>query len=122
MSTARAPGHVRLATPADAAAVAAIYAPIVGATTISFETEPPPPAVMAERIQETLTRYPWIVCENERGIQGYAYATAHRSRTAYQWAVEVSVYVGASSQRRGIGRRLYSALLRLLVQQGFVHA
>lgn len=112
---------VRLATPDDAASVAAIYEPVVQESAISFETEPPDVAEMRGRIEETLPAYPWLVCEGD-GVMGYAYAGPHRSRDAYRWSVDVSVYVAAAARRRGVGSALYESLFALLRSQGFVNA
>ncbi|RYG48902.1 N-acetyltransferase family protein [bacterium] len=114
--------HVRLATPGDAAEIAAIYAPFVRDTPISFETVPPTAEEMAERIQKTLETYPWLVLEDEGQIRGYAYAGAYRARAAYIWSVDVAIYVHPDAKRSGVGRRLYNALFDILRAQGFVNA
>lgn len=113
---------LRLATPTDAAAIAAIYAPIVQDTGISFELTPPSEAEMRARVVKTLGQYPWLVCEDAGEVLGYAYASPHRSRAAYQWSAEVSVYVAAAARRRGVGRALYTALFATLKIQGYVNA
>lgn len=113
---------IRLATPADAAPILAIYTPIVRETVISFELEPPTLAEMEQRISQTLLRWPWLVAEDESGVVGYAYASRHRTRAAYQWSVDVSAYVRPDQHRRGIGRFLYTVLLRLLPLQGYYNA
>ncbi|WP_266076823.1 arsinothricin resistance N-acetyltransferase ArsN1 family B [Haladaptatus caseinilyticus] len=113
---------VRSVTVEDAPQIAAIYDPIVRDTVISFETDPPDDAEMADRIRKTLPTYPWLVCEHDDSILGYAYAGAHRSRDAYRWSVDVSVYVHADYRRSGIGRGLYESLLALLRKQGFYNA
>ena len=103
----------------DAAACVAIYAPYVEAGATSFEEEPPAPSSFAERIAQISTTYPWLVGELEGEIVGYAYACPHRSRPAYRWAVETSVYVAAGQQRRGHGRALYAELVERLRRQRF---
>lgn len=113
---------LRLATPADAATIAAIYAPYVTGTAASFEMEPPEAVEMARRIGDIGERYPWLIEERGGVMTGYAYATRHRPRHAYRWCTEVSVYVRPSNQRNGAGRRLYTLLLDLLRLQGFVNA
>ena len=113
---------IRLATEYDAAALQAIYAPYVRQTVISFELEPPDVNEMRGRIHKTLTLFPWLVCEDDGRILGYAYASKHRERSAYQWSVDVSVYVTQGVHRRGIGSTLYKALFMLLRQQGFYNA
>ena len=95
---------IRLATAADAPAVAAIYAPVVASTAISFEVEPPAAEEMAARIAAVLERTPWLVCDRGNGVVGFAYATKHRERAAYRWGVDVSVYVADSARRSGIGK------------------
>ncbi|MEO0558438.1 MAG: arsinothricin resistance N-acetyltransferase ArsN1 family B [Bacteroidota bacterium] len=114
--------RIRLASSTDAPAIAAIYAPVVRETTISFETEPPDADEMAERIAKVLPRHPWLVAEVDGQVIGYAYAGAHRSRAAYQWSVEPSVYVAEDARRTGVARRLYTALFAVLRAQGFVRA
>jgi L-amino acid N-acyltransferase YncA len=113
---------IRLATPHDATGVQAIYAPVVRETAISFELEPPTVEDMQQRIAKTLERMPWLVCEHRGEILGYAYASPHRVRAAYQWSVDVSVYIQAQARRSGVGRGLYRSLFALLVLQGYYHA
>lgn len=110
---------IRLAEPGDAAAMAAIYAPIVRDTAITFETTAPDTAAFERRIQATLPRFPWFVLEVAGVVQGYAYAGPHRTRAAYAWSVETSVYVAAPARGQGVGRRLYATLLEELTAQGF---
>jgi len=114
--------RLRLAREADAPAVRAIYAPIVTETTTSFEAEPPSVEEVARRIRTTLATHPWLVAEIGGAVVGYAYAGPHRSRTAYQWSTEVSVYVHADARRRGVARALYLALFEVLRLQGYVNA
>jgi|SRR6185312_14258071 len=113
---------IRLATLADASAVAAIYRPYVEDTVISFELMPPSETMMRERMAKVLARLPWLVCERDGALVGYAYASPHHDRAAYQWSVDVSVYLRPGLQRRGLGRALYSDLFTLLVQQGYYTA
>lgn len=113
---------IRLATVTDAAAIRDIYAPIVFETHISFEQVVPAAAEIAARVQNTLAQHPWLVCELDGRLAGYAYASAFRSRAAYQWTTETTVYVHSSFQRRGIARALYTSLLALLRDQGYVTA
>ncbi|HEX6287783.1 MAG TPA: arsinothricin resistance N-acetyltransferase ArsN1 family B [Herpetosiphonaceae bacterium] len=113
---------IRLATPEDAEQMLAIYAPLVATTSISFELEPPTIDQMRQRIRETLERWPWVSCEDQEAIVGYAYAGQHRRRAAYQWSVDVSVYVHERARRMGIGQALYTSLFNILVLQGFYNA
>jgi L-amino acid N-acyltransferase YncA len=109
---------IRHADPAaDAEACAEIYAPYVTAGVASFEDEAPGAAEMERRIATTSQRYPWLVAERDGAIAGYAYGTVHRTRRAYRWVVEVTVYVDARRHRTGVGRGLYQALLPLLARQ-----
>lgn len=114
--------QVRCAVDKDASAVRAIYAPIVNDTAISFEYEAPTVQQMRQRIAEIIQNYPFLVFERDGKVLGYAYATAHRKREAYRWAVEVSVFVDHRHRRSGIGRALYTALLAILRLQGFCQA
>jgi L-amino acid N-acyltransferase YncA len=113
---------IRLATERDTEQIAAIYAPNVTDTIISFESEPPSADEMRRRIEGTLERYPWLVCERQGRVLGYAYAGAHGSRAAYRWSVDVSVYVHEEVHRRGVGRALYGSLFAALDLQGFYNA
>ncbi len=110
---------VRIATPEDGAAFAAIYAPIVASTPISFETEPPTAEEMGRRIAATLEILPWLAAVQDGEILGYAYAGRHRERSAYRWSVDVTAYVAEASRRRGVGRLIYGKLIRILTAQGF---
>lgn len=113
---------IRLATVTDAAAIRAIYAPIVLETHISFEQVVPAEVEIAARVQNTLAQHPWLVCELDGRLAGYAYASAFRSRAAYQWTTETTVYVHSDFLRRGVARALYTSLLALLRAQGYVTA
>lgn len=96
--------QIRLATPDDARAVLAIYAPVVTDTAISFETEPPSLDEMRHRIQATLRRYPWLVAlDDAGGVAGYVYASRHAERAAYRWSVGVTAYVRAESRALSAG-------------------
>jgi L-amino acid N-acyltransferase YncA len=112
---------IRLANERDAAAIAEIYAPIVTNTAISFEIEAPTPETIAKRITNTLPTYPWLVSEDSSAVVGYAYASQHRKREAYQWSVDVSVYIHENWRGQGIGRMLYTTLFSLLRAQGFIN-
>lgn len=113
---------VRPATPGDAAAIAALYAPYVTDSIVSFETEAPDEAEMRRRMQSGGVLHPWLVAEAESGVCGYASASPFRTRAAYRYAVETSVYLADAACGRGFGRTLYRQLLDLLVGQGFTQA
>jgi L-amino acid N-acyltransferase YncA len=113
---------IRPATTADAAACAAIYAPYVADTAISFETEPPTQAEMAERIITAERTHAWLVLEDledDGRVVGYAYAGPWRSRPAYRWTCETSIYLEVGRRRSGSGRALYEALLARLAERGY---
>ena len=113
----------RVATLDDARAIAAIYAPYVCDTAITFEIDPPPDAdELAARVARIGAIYPWLVAVSDGEIAGYAYACENRTRAAYRWSVDAAVYLRESAHRRGIGRGLYERLFALLRVQGFVNA
>lgn len=103
----------------DAAACAAIYEPYVTETAITFETEPPGAAQMAERIAVALDSHAWVVLEDHGRVCGYAYGGPFMSRPAYRWACEVSVYVELGRRRTGAGRQLYTTLFERLTRRGY---
>ena len=103
----------------DAAACAAVYAPSVEATPISFELIPPDAAEFARRIAKYGATHQFLVAEEEGEVIGYAYACRWAERAAYDWAVETSVYVAAGHHGKGVGRALYRELFELLSGQGF---
>lgn len=115
--------NLRAAAPADAAAIAGIYAPYVTGSLVSFETEPPDAAEMRARIKAGGDRFPWLVAEDEAGaVYGYAYSAAFRTRPAYRFAVETSLYVAPASHGRGVGSALYQARIATLEAQLYVQA
>ena len=113
---------IRIASESDAKGILEVYGPYCAATTVSFEIVAPTNETMRQRISSIIQIYPWIVAEVDGRIAGYVYASQHRERAAYRWAVEVAVYVAADQQRRGIGRALYSALFSILREQGYFQA
>lgn len=115
-----APWTIRDATADDAPACAAIYAPYVTDTAITFELEPPTPEAVAARIATALRTHAWLVLEDAEGaVAGYAYGAPFAPRPAYRWACEVSVYLAGGRRRAGGGRALYAALLDRLAQRGY---
>ena len=111
---------IRPADPAlDAAACAAIYAPSVESTPISFELVPPDAAEFARRIEHYSATHQFLVAEEDGEVVGYAYACRWAERAAYDWSVEVSVYVHGAHHGRGVGRALYAELFDRLRAQGF---
>jgi phosphinothricin acetyltransferase len=114
---------IRIADPAsDAAAVAAIYAPVVRETVISFEDAPPGVDEIRARMEHVLDWAPWLVAEVDGEVVGYAYAARHRERAAYRWSVDLSAYIAEAWRGKGVGRALYARVIEILRQQGFVNA
>lgn len=117
MSSARS--IIRDASERDAQACASIYAPYVTDTVITFESEPPSAAEMAERVVTALRSHAWVVLEVGDRVVGYAYAGPFKARAAYRWSCEVSVYLELGRRRTGGGRMLYEALFARLAERGF---
>jgi len=115
---------IRFATATDAPAIAAIYAPIVSDTTISFELVPPDADTMADRIRAGGRLHPWLVAATPGTgtLAGFASAGPFRGRPAYRWCVETSVYVDPAWRGQGVARTLYGTLLRMLAAQGYRRA
>ena len=113
---------IRGATPADAAAIAAIYAPYVAETTITFEDEPPDAAEIAARMARLMPTHPWLVAIRDDAVVGYAYAYPYRARAAYRWVAETGIYVDRAACGTGVGTPLYEALLQALTDAGYVAA
>lgn len=111
---------VRAVSPADAAAIQAIYAHHVRHGTASFEVEPPTLAFWEAKItQLTDRKWPFVVADDGTAVQGYAYATPFRDRPAYAHTCENSVYVSDGSHGRGIGAALMAALGDAAIAAGF---
>ena len=113
--------EIRPATATDGADCAAIYAPYVLETAISFELEPPGPEAMAARIAAS-ERHAWLIARRGEQALGYAYGARLHARAAYRWACEVSVYVARDARAAGVGSALYAALFERLVERGYVTA
>ncbi len=112
--------NLRFARESDAAALLGIYAQYID-TSVTFEYILPTEAEFSARIRDTMTMYPYLVCENEGHIIGYAYAHRYKERAAYSWCVELSVYVDRMHHREGVAHLMYDALEKILVLQG-VHS
>lgn len=110
---------IRLATVNDTEKLLAVYAPYVLATAISFEYEVPRLQEFRQKIEKITAQYPWLLCECDGEIAGYAYGSTHRDRTAYQWSPEVTIYMPEKYHRRGIGKALYETLFEILRMQGY---
>ncbi len=110
---------IRLITEADAGGVLEIYKPYVEDTIISFEYKAPDLDEFLQRIKVISSDYPWLVCLLGKMIVGYAYASRHRDRTAYQWSVDAAVYLSPAIHGKGIARILYETLFSILRLQGY---
>ena len=113
--------NIRPITKNDAAATLNIYKYYVEKTAVSFEYEPPTAEEWEQRIALVTVEYPWLVCEVEAEIVGYAYGTSHRYRSAYLWSVETAIYLSEKFHGKGIARPLYQALFDILRLQGYVN-
>lgn len=109
---------LRPVSDADTTAICAIYNPYVRDTVISFEQAPVTETEMAQRIRDYAAQYPWLVAEVEGKVVAYAYATRWRTRAAYDFTLESTVYVDAAYTGRGIAKPLYLALLSELKSRG----
>ena len=105
----------------DAGSICGIYNPYVADTIITFEKTPVAPEEMAGRIKAITADFPWLVACDDGVVQGYAYASKWRTRTAYRYSVEATVYVERTAFGNGIGTALYSELLAILKGKG-LHA
>jgi L-amino acid N-acyltransferase YncA len=114
--------RIRSITLGDARAVSEIYAPFVSHAATSFEAVPPDAAEIQKRIKEVTPQYPWLVFDGGGTVLGFAYGSRHRTRHAYQWSADVSVYIHERVRNRGVGRALYTALLDILRRQGYFNA
>jgi L-amino acid N-acyltransferase YncA len=108
---------IRVAGVDDAQRIAEIYAPAVVDRVTSFELVAPSAEEMGSRVTRVLAHYPWLVCELDGKVIGYAYASTHNERAAYRWSVDVAVYVGGEVHRRGVGTALYASLFDVLALQ-----
>ena len=115
------PYSIRLAKIQDAESMLRIYGPYIANTTTSLEKDIPSIPNFEGRILKVLKEAPWISCTFNNEVIGYAYASAYRSRYAYQWTREVSVYVDQDHFGKNIGKALYLTLFDLLKWQGFAN-
>jgi len=110
---------IRIATEADVPQILAIYAPYIENTTVTFEYHVPTEEAFLERFREITRQFPWLVWEENGRILGYAYGSAPFHRDAYRWCAEDSVYLLPEAQGRGIGKKLCTALEKILFYQGY---
>lgn len=109
----------RIAAPADAPRLAEIYAPYVADTAITFATVP---LTAEDFLHKMAGPHPFLVCEENGHVLGYAYAAAYRPKEAYRWDVELTLYVDAAAHGRGAGKLMLRCLLAILKQQGYRNA
>ncbi len=113
---------IRPAEPRDVPAMLAVYAPYVEETAVSFEYDVPAQEEFCARLERVQSFYPWLAVEQEGRVLGYAYASRFHPRAAYDWSVEVSIYLDRKERGRGLGRRLYETLEDCLCAQGVLSA
>ncbi len=113
--------HLRLAQPGDASQIAGIYDHYAKETAITFDYDSPTAGEFSERIVQNSRMYPWLVVEQDGFILGYAYGSMHRTKTAYQWSPESTIYVAPTRHGKRLGRILYETLFALLKMQGYVN-
>lgn len=106
--------EIRSARPDDAKCLLDIYRPVVEQTAFSFELTPPSLTEFKARIEAYSKSHAWLVAEEDGSALGYAYATPHRAREAYQYSLETSVYVDSNFHSQGIGKMLYLELFTRL--------
>ena len=112
--------NIRSVQFADAKAIRAIYQPYVTETAITFEVDVPTVQEFEERITQTLAHFPYLVAEEEGIVVGYAYASTYYARAAYDWTVELSIYISKEARGQGIGSALYDALEEELQARGYL--
>lgn len=113
--------ELRQVTIEDAENVLAIYQPYIERTPFTFETTAPTVMEFEGRIKTNTEKYPWLVAEDKGMIIGYAYASKHRDREAYQWCVESSVYMREEYHGSGVAKLLYSELFETLRHRGYIN-
>jgi len=110
---------IRMATPKDAPAILSIYEPYILNTAITFEFEPVPLEEYVQRMEKVQDQFPWLVCEREGKVIGYAYCSRFKERAAFDWDCECSVYIDEKEHRKGIATALYTKLFELVREQGY---
>lgn len=117
----RNPIFIRMATPDDAKSLLDIYSHYVKNTAVTYEVEVPSVEEFAERIRNVRKAFPYYVAQKDGKILGYAYASKFRTRAAYGWNSEFSIYVDKDIHRLGIGSLLLDAVEATLKRQGYVN-
>jgi len=106
----------------DVEAILKIYSPYIETSATSFEEKIPSINSFSKRVKDISSKFPYIIAKYDGVTVGYAYATALRSRSAYRWSVETTVYVSKNHHRKGVGRELYKNLFEILRKQNFKNA
>lgn len=112
---------IRPAERRDVPGILEIYAPFILHTAVTFEEIVPDEESFWKRIQEIMEELPYLVCEIDGRIAGYAYASAYRSRASYRWSKEVSVYIHPDFHRRKVADALYTSLNEIIKYQGIAN-
>ena len=110
---------LRIACETDVPAILEIYSPYILNSTATFEYDVPTEEEFLQRFRDITFQFPWLVWEEDGKISGYAYASAPYTRAAFQWCAEPTVYLAPEAKGKGIARKLYSALEKLLKIQGY---
>lgn len=110
---------IRIATENDLPEILNVYRPYVEEGTASFEYVTPTAEEFRARFWNITEKYPWIVWEEAGRVLGYAYGSPFKGRAGYDWCAEVSIYVRADCHGRGIGKKLYGTLEKLLFAMGY---
>ena len=111
---------LRPAVPGDSKDISRIYNHYISNTVVTFEEDPVDSREMTKRMEKTKAlSLPWIVAEKEGKIIGYAYASPWRTRAAYRYSCETSIYLDKQYSGRGAGTMLYRELLSLLIEKGY---
>ncbi len=110
---------IRTVNKNDASEILKIYAPVIENSYTTFETKVPDILEMEKRIENISVKYPWLVGEYDGEFAGYAYASEHRTRSAYRWSVDVSVYISEDHRSCGFGKNLYIKLFKILKDLGY---
>jgi phosphinothricin acetyltransferase len=109
---------IRLAEEQDVPGILEIYSPFILDTAVTFEETVPEEDSFWERMQLIMSELPFLVCEIEGRIAGYAYASGYRSRASYRWTKEVSVYIHPDFRRKRVALALYTSLNEMVRYQG----
>ena len=110
---------IRFAKESDLPQILEIYGPYVLNTAVSFEYTVPSLAEFTQRFRDITAQFPWLVWEEDGKVLGYAYGSLPFGRAAYRWCAASSIYLAPTAQGKGIGTKLYAALMSLLQKQGY---